>query len=199
MKWDEIAADYLGVAHEVLTDLRGQVEAVSTDIVDRLRNGGKILFCGNGGSAADAQHFAAELINRFLLERDPMAAVALTTDTSALTSIGNDYGFDEIFARQVLGLGRPGDLLVVISTSGNSPNLVRAVETARERGLATLGLLGGTGGALIERVDRVLCIRSTAHTPRIQEGHHALMHFICEYTEAAWAAGATKATGDDTV
>lgn len=196
MDWDGIAGDYLAVAHEVLTDLRPEVEEEAAAMLACARAGGKILFCGNGGSAADAQHFAAELVNRFLLEREPMPGLALSTDTSALTSIGNDYGFDQVFARQVLGLGRPGDMLVVISTSGNSANLLRAVEAAQSREMTTLGLLGGGGGALITRVDRVLCVGATSHTPRIQEGHHLIMHLICEWVEARWAAGDAPASGD---
>jgi D-sedoheptulose 7-phosphate isomerase len=198
MDWDGIAGDYLAVAHEVINGLRPAVETVADDMLRRVRAGNKILFCGNGGSAADAQHFAAELVNRFLLEREPMAGLSLTTDSSALTSISNDYGFDEVFARQVLGLGRPGDLLVVISTSGNSANLLRAVEAARARRMDTLGLLGGTGGALLPLVDRALCVSSTTHTPRIQEGHHFLMHLICERVEAQWTSRRTPDPGDDT-
>jgi D-sedoheptulose 7-phosphate isomerase len=198
MDWDGIAGDYLAVAHEVISGLRPAVDAAADDMLRRVRAGNKILFCGNGGSAADAQHFAAELVNRFLLEREPMAGLSLTTDSSALTSISNDYGFDEVFARQVRGLGRPGDLLVVISTSGNSANLLRAVEAARARRMDTLGLLGGTGGALLPLVDRALCISATTHTPRIQEGHHFIMHLICERVETQWSSGRTPDPGNDT-
>jgi D-sedoheptulose 7-phosphate isomerase len=187
MNWDHIAEEVLAVAHEVLSDLQEDIRAASTDMVARIRAGHKILFCGNGGSAADAQHFAAELVNRFLLNRDPLPGMSLTTDTSAITSIGNDFGFDQIFARQVRGLGRPGDLLVGLSTSGNSPNVVKAVEVARELGLGTLALVGGEGGILAARADRVLRIACTGHTPRIQEGHHLIMHLICEDVEAQLA------------
>lgn len=187
MNWDRIAEEYLAVAHEALSELREEICAVSNDMVARIRAGNKILFCGNGGSAADAQHFAAELVNRFLLNRDPLPGISLTTDTSAITSIGNDFGFDEIFAKQVRGLGRPGDLLVGISTSGNSPNVVKAVEAAREMGMGTLAMVGGEGGQMATLADQVLCIACTGHTPRVQEGHHLIMHLICEDVEAQLA------------
>lgn len=189
MNLDRIAEEYLIVASEVFNDLRVPIREASIEIVARLRAGGKILFCGNGGSAADAQHFAAEFLNRFLLERAPLAGLALTTDTSALTAIGNDYGFAGVFAKQVEGLGQPGDLLVAISTSGNAENVLRAVDAAHRRGVLVLGLTGGTGGRLAAAADRVLCVASTAHTPRIQEGHHLIMHLVCEFVEEQMAAG----------
>ena len=187
MNWDKISEEYLAVAHEVLSVLQEDVRAASNDMVARIRAGNKILFCGNGGSAADAQHFAAELVNRFLLDRDPLPGLSLTTDTCALTSISNDYGFDQVFAKQVQGLGRPGDLLVGLSTSGNSPNVVKAMEAAKEMGIGTLAFVGGEGGTLASLADQVLCIASTGHTPRIQEGHHLIMHLICEDVEAQLA------------
>jgi len=147
-----------------------------------LRQGGKILFCGNGGSAADSQHLAAELTGRFIHDRRPLAAVALSTDTSALTCIGNDYSFDEVFARQVVGLGRSGDLLIGISTSGHSRNVIRAVEEARKLGMQTLGLLGRDGGQL-----RTLCAHSivvpSQVTARIQECHILIGHTLCGLIE----------------
>jgi D-sedoheptulose 7-phosphate isomerase len=155
-----------------------RIEAVARRMADVLRRGGKLLFFGNGGSAADAQHLAAEFVNRFLRDRGPLAAVALTTDTSALTSIGNDLGFDQVFARQVEALARPGDLVVAISTSGNSPNVLRGVEAARRLGCATVGLTGGFGGLLATAVDEVFVVPST-ETPRIQETHITLGHALC--------------------
>ena len=149
------------------------------DMAERLRRGCKIMVCGNGGSAADAQHLAAELSGRYLKERGALAGIALTTDTSALTAIGNDYGFDFIFSRQVEALGRPGDLLIAISTSGNSPNIIKAVESAKLLGVRTLGLLGRDGGRLKALVDDALVVPSPV-TARIQEVHQMVYHFWCE-------------------
>jgi D-sedoheptulose 7-phosphate isomerase len=153
------------------------------DMAERLKRGCRILICGNGGSAADAQHFAAELSGRYAKERRALAGIALSTDTSALTAIGNDYGFDRVFSRQVEALGRPGDLLVGISTSGNSPNILRAVETAKELGMKTLGLLGRDGGRLKELCDDALVVPSQV-TARIQELHLMTYHFWCEVIDA---------------
>ena len=153
------------------------------DMAERLKRGCRILVCGNGGSAADAQHFAAELSGRYVKERRALAGIALTTDSSALTAIGNDYGFESIFSRQVEALGRPGDLLVAISTSGNSPNIIRAVESAKELGLKTLGLLGRDGGKLKDLCDDALVVPN-AVTARIQEIHLMTYHFWCEAIDA---------------
>lgn len=157
--------------------------AQAEDMAERLKRGCRILVCGNGGSAADAQHFAAELSGRYVKERRALAGIALTTDTSALTAIGNDYGFDRIFARQVEALGRPGDLLVGISTSGNSPNVILAVEAAQQLGIRTLGLLGRDGGKLKGKVDDALVVPSPV-TARIQEVHQMVYHFWCEALDA---------------
>lgn len=157
--------------------------AQAEDMAERLKRGCRILVCGNGGSAADAQHFAAELSGRFVKERRALGGIALTTDTSALTAIGNDYGFDRIFARQVEALGRPGDLLVGISTSGNSPNIILAVEAAKQLGIRTLGLLGRDGGKLKALVDDALVVASPV-TARVQEVHLMVYHFWCEAIEA---------------
>ncbi|HUB01922.1 MAG TPA: D-sedoheptulose 7-phosphate isomerase, partial [Terriglobales bacterium] len=146
--------------------------------------GNKILFFGNGGSAADAQHLAAELSGRFLKERRSLPGLALTTNTSVLTAIGNDYSFDEVFARQVRGIGSGGDIAFAITTSGNSPNVLRAVEAAREKGLVTIGLTGGTGEKLRKAVEMCICIPSD-ETPRIQEGHILTGHILCELIEEA--------------
>ena len=192
MNLDRIAEEYLSVANEIFNELREPIREVSRDMVQRLQAGGKILFCGNGGSAADAQHFAAEFVNRFLLERAPYAGLALTTDTSNLTSISNDYSFTEVFSKQVEALGRAGDLLVGISTSGNAANVLAAADAAHRGGMSVLGLTGGSGGRLAEIADQSLCLSSTRHTPRIQEGHHLIMHLICEDVEEQMAPGADK-------
>ncbi len=146
--------------------------------------GGKLLICGNGGSAADSQHLAAELVGRFQAERPGWAAIALTVDTSTLTAVANDYGFDRVFARQVEALGRPGDVLLVISTSGESANCLEAVTTAGRRGLRTHGLLGKGGGRLRGLVDSALVVPSD-HTPRIQELHGLVIHALCAALESA--------------
>ncbi|MBP1628939.1 MAG: phosphoheptose isomerase [Holophagaceae bacterium] len=156
-----------------------RIVAQGDDMAERLKRGCRILICGNGGSAADAQHFAAELSGRYVKERRALAGLALSTDTSALTAIGNDYGFDQVFSRQVEALGRPGDLLVGISTSGNSANILRAVASAKELGLKTLGLLGKDGGALKDQVDEALVVPSNV-TARTQEVHQMIYHFWCE-------------------
>ncbi|ACX71924.1 phosphoheptose isomerase [Methanocaldococcus vulcanius M7] len=151
-------------------------------IYNALKNGNKILICGNGGSAADSQHFAAEIVGRFKLERKGLPAIALTTDTSILTAIGNDYGFDKIFERQVEALGKEGDVLVGISTSGNSENVIKAVNKAKEMGIYTIGLLGKGGGKLKDIVDLALIVPSN-NTARIQECHLTIYHVICEEVE----------------
>lgn len=148
-----------------------------------LRSDGKILFAGNGGSAADAQHWAGELVSRFYYDRPGLPAIALTTDTSILTAIGNDYGYDYTFARQVEALGRRGDVLVVISTSGNSPNILRAAQAARDRGIYVVGFTGQGGGKLAPLSD--VCFRIPSdETPRIQEGHEFIGHLLCALIEA---------------
>jgi len=149
-----------------------------------IKAGHKIMLCGNGGSAADSQHIAAELIGRFEKERRSMAAIALTTDTSALTAIGNDYGYDQVFARQVEGLGQSGDLLIGISTSGNSKNVVKAMEVAQSKGIRTVALVGDKPeGAMQGIADYVLAAPST-NTARIQECHILIMHTLCQLVES---------------
>ena len=161
--------------------------AVLHDCVARMRSvfasGGRVFICGNGGSAADAQHFAAELTGRFEQERCGYPAVALTTDSSALTAIGNDFGFEAIFSRQLQALGRPGDLLLAISTSGHSPNIVQAVDFARSQRIQTVGLLGRDGGRLAGMVDLPLIV-AAKRTARIQEAHSMILHLLCELLEA---------------
>jgi len=164
----------------------GTVVTAADLMIQGLRSGGKVLFCGNGGSAADSQHLAAELSGRYLRDRAPMAGLALTVDSSALTAIANDYSYDEVFARQVRGLGRPGDVLIGISTSGNSRNVVAALEAARAIGMRCIGLTGATGGRMKDLCDVCVCVPST-DTPRIQEMHIAAGHMMCELVEAALA------------
>jgi D-sedoheptulose 7-phosphate isomerase len=158
------------------------IQAMIECIWESMQQGGKLLICGNGGSAADAQHLATECMVRLEAERAPLPAIALTTDTSLLTAAGNDYGFETIFARQVAGLGRPGDVLLAISTSGHSPNVVRAVEEAHRRGLHTLGLLGKDGGRLKDIVHIALVVPSS-NTQRIQEVHITIGHILCGILE----------------
>lgn len=155
-------------------------------LVDCLQGGGKLLACGNGGSAADAQHFTAELLGRYERERDGLPAIALHADTSTLTAVSNDYGYEAVFARQVRALGRPGDVLIAISTSGNSPGVLRAVEAAQEAGLAVVALTGRDGGALAPRLrapDVEIRVPS-AVTARIQEVHILVLHCLCELIDA---------------
>lgn len=161
-----------------------EIVAVAEMMIASLRGGGMIAFCGNGGSAADSQHLAGELISRFRRERDAFRGLALTTDTSILTAIGNDYGFDRVFARQVQGLMRQGDVLITLSTSGNSANCLAAVEMARSLKVHAVALTGAGGGKLKETVE--LCLRVPSDdTPRIQEAHITIGHIICDLVEAA--------------
>lgn len=150
--------------------------------VGSLRAGGKILFMGNGGSAADAQHLAGELVSRFEFDRPALAAIALTTDTSILTAIGNDYGYEQLFCRQVQALGRPGDVLLGISTSGNSPNIIKALLAAKELGIHTIGMTGNNPSRIVECTDLLLRAPSP-HTPLIQQCHITLGHILCREIE----------------
>ncbi|MDW7710050.1 MAG: D-sedoheptulose 7-phosphate isomerase [Deferrisomatales bacterium] len=160
-----------------------QLVTVARLTADRLRRGGKVLAFGNGGSAADAQHLAAELVNRFRIDRPPLAAVALTTDTSALTAIGNDFGFEQVFEKQVRALARPGDVALGISTSGRSPNVLRALAAAREAGCTCVGLTGAAGGAMAGLCD-FLVRAPSRDTPRVQECHVAWIHAFCDLLDA---------------
>ena len=159
------------------------IEAVVELCVGSLKAGGKILFAGNGGSAADAQHMAGEFVSRFNYDRPGLAALALTVDTSILTAIGNDYAFDYVFARQIEALGQEGDVLFAYSTSGNSPNILRALDAAKAKKMTRVGLTGNRGGAMDRACDHLLAMPS-AHTPRIQEGHLMVGHAICAAVEA---------------
>ena len=174
--------DSIAVKQESEKVLPESVAQAVVAIVDCLRSGGKVMACGNGGSAADAQHFAAELIGRFERERQELAAIALTTDTSILTAVGNDYSHDEVFSKQVRGLGKKGDILLGISTSGNSKNVVKAIEAAKKIGLNIIALTGNGGGkiaSLLDANDIHLCVPSN-RTARIQETHLVLLHGLCD-------------------
>lgn len=153
-------------------------------LIDTIKNGNKLLVFGNGGSAADAQHMAAEFVNRFMIDRPPLAAIALTTDTSILTSIGNDFSYDDIFVKQIQALGKEGDLALGISTSGNSPNVLTAIEVAKKMGIRTAALTGGSGGKLIDIAELVLNVPSRV-TPAIQETHLWVEHLLCQLVDEA--------------
>lgn len=174
--------DSIQVKADVLEQQVTTVVRVAGVLVHALRNGGKVVLFGNGGSAADAQHVAAELVNRFLMEREALPAMALTTNTSVLTSIGNDAAFEEVFARQVRALVQEGDVVVGISTSGNSPNVLKGVVAAKEKGGVTVGFTGRSGGKLRNLVDVCFCAPSE-HTPCIQEAHITVWHAICGVVE----------------
>ena len=165
--------------------LEADIKKACETAVATLKAGGKILLCGNGGSAADAQHIAAELTGRYKTERGALAGIALTTDTSALTAIGNDYGYEFVFSRQLEALGREGDMLIAISTSGNSGNVLKALELARKIGIKTIGLSGRTGGAMNELCELNLVVPSN-DTPRIQEMHIMIGHIICQAIDDAF-------------
>jgi D-sedoheptulose 7-phosphate isomerase len=177
-------AEHQEVVRSVSVDLAPSIEELARLVTECIRAGGKILFCGNGGSAADAQHLAAEYVVKLTLERRPFPALALTTDTSILTAAGNDLGFERVFARQVQALGRPGDLLLIHSTSGASPNLLAAAHAAREAGLKVAALLAKGGGPLADRVDFALVV-PTGSTQRAQELHLTIGHVVCELVERA--------------
>lgn len=164
--------------------LQAKLEQAAAACIRCLREGGKILLAGNGGSAADAQHIAGELVSRFAFDRPGLPAIALTTDTSILTAIGNDYGYEKLFARQVQAHGQKGDVFIGYSTSGKSPNVLMAFEEARACGMVTIGLTGNRGGIMVELCDHLLEVPS-ADTPRIQEGHAVLGHILCGLVEAA--------------
>ena len=179
--------------HELMcAGVRGMVadiERAAGMIVESLSHGGQLLLCGNGGSAADAQHIAAEFLGRFLRERGPLPAIALHANTSAVTAIGNDYGFDEVFARQLLAYAKRGDVLLTISTSGESPNVLRAAQVAREVGVRVIGMTGRGAGSLAPMCDVCLAVPAS-DTPRIQEGHTLIGHLLCGIVEDALFAQA---------
>ena len=180
------AADSADLQLRYFDEKAGLVLAVGRRLAEALKAGGKVLVFGNGGSAADAQHLAAELVARYAKDRPAWAAIALTTDTSVLTAVANDFGYDAVFRRQVEALGRPGDVAVGISTSGRSPSVVQAIAKAREMGLVTVGMTGNGGGALAGLVDYLIDVPHPA-TPRIQEVHALAVHVICAIVEEAIA------------
>mgnify|MGYP000871807305 CR=1 FL=1 len=184
MNIEQCITESIEVKQRLLADhdlLLGLAE-ISVKVAEVLKNKGRILLCGNGGSAADAQHIAAELSGRFLLDREPLDAEALHVNSSYLTSVANDYSFGEVYARLVRAKGRTGDMLIAISTSGNSPNIVKAVEAAKEAGLYTVGLTGALGGKMKTLVDYLVNVPSD-ETPRIQEAHILIGHIICQGVE----------------
>ncbi len=171
------------VKKQFLQENHPQLIAIIKLIANALENGSKLLLFGNGGSAAEAQHLAAEFVNRFLMNRPPLPAIALNTDSSVLTSIGNDYNFSEVFSKQIVALGKEGDIAIGISTSGNSANVIRAIEVAKEMGLETIALTGNDGGDLARLANYSLIVPSSS-TPCIQEVHMAVGHILCEMVEA---------------
>ncbi|BAF70554.1 D-sedoheptulose 7-phosphate isomerase [Nitratiruptor sp. SB155-2] len=170
---------------KVWEELRFHIYTASIICIEALKNQKKIMLCGNGGSAADAQHIAAELVGRFKKERRSLPAIALSVDTSALTAIGNDYGFELVFARQVEGLAQKGDVLIGISTSGESENVLRAMEEAKKRGCKTIGLLGKDGGRIKDLCDAAIVVPSS-QTPRIQEMHIMIGHILCSLIDESF-------------
>ena len=179
---DEFVAESLRVKTEFFEENRERIAQTAEVIAHGLRNGRKMLLFGNGGSAADSQHLAAEMVGRFGPERSALAAIALSTDTSILTAVGNDYGYEKVFARQIEALGQAGDIAIGISTSGNSPSVLEALDIARAKGLYTVGLTGESGGKMNGRAEMLFRVPSR-QTPRIQETHILLGHIICELVD----------------
>ncbi|MBQ9545826.1 MAG: D-sedoheptulose 7-phosphate isomerase [Bacteroidales bacterium] len=178
---ESVAAKQAMLADETI---KNNIQKAADMIIASLKNGGKIHFCGNGGSAADAQHLAAELSGRFYFDRPPLNAEALHCNSSYLTAVANDYGYDLVYSRLIRGTGHKGDVLIGISTSGNSANILKAYEVCREMGISTISMTGATGGKMKEMSDLLLNVPST-DTPRIQESHIMLGHIICELVETA--------------
>ena len=181
---ERLLRESIAVKEDLLRCRLDGIAQVAEITLRALQRGNQIFLCGNGGSAADAQHLAAEFVNRFLYDRPALPALALTTDTSALTAIGNDADFSQVFSRQIEALGKAGDVLYALSTSGKSPNVIRAAEMARKRGIETVAFTGGDGGALAPICDHALIIPSHS-TPRIQEAHITIGHIICQLVEEA--------------
>ena len=183
---EERLRDSIRTKEQVLKTLVPAIEKATRLLIEVLGQGHKVLLFGNGGSAADSQHIAAELVGKLLVKRRALPAIALTTDTSNLTALGNDFGYETVFQRQVEALGQPGDVAVGLSTSGNSPNVLEAMKTARKMGLKTVGLTGRGGGALTGLVDHAIIVPSD-NTQRIQESHITIGHILCELIEAHFA------------
>lgn len=179
---DKFVSESLSVKTKFFAENREKITEVAERIAHCLRSGCKVLLFGNGGSAADAQHMAAELVGRFSKDRAPLAAVSLATDTSILTAVGNDHGYDKIFSRQIEALGKPGDTVIAISTSGNSPSVLEAIDMAHSKDLFTVGFTGESGGKMKGHVDVLFQVPSS-NTPRIQETHIVLGHIVCELVD----------------
>lgn len=178
----EALSESIKTKERLIEEYADKIIGISEKIAISIKNGNKLMLCGNGGSAADSQHIAAEFVNRFLIERRPLPAIALTTDSSILTSIGNDYSFEDIFSKQVRALGKSGDILIGISTSGSSRNVINAIKVAKEMEIYTVAFSGGEGGELSEVSDMSFNIRGK-NTARIQETHIFLGHIICELVD----------------
>jgi D-sedoheptulose 7-phosphate isomerase len=179
---DRFVGESLRVKSQFFGENKDGIVRTAETIAHGLRAGHKVLFFGNGGSAADAQHLAAELVGRFGPERSPLAAISLSTDTSILTAVGNDYGYANVFARQIAALGQAGDTAIAISTSGNSPSVIEGIDVARSKGMFTVGFTGETGGKMKDRVEVLFKVPSR-QTSRIQETHILLGHILCELVE----------------
>ena len=179
---DQFVVESLRVKAQFFQDNKDRIAQAAETIAHGLRNGRKMLFFGNGGSAADSQHLAAEMVGRFGPDRAPLAAISLSTDTSILTAVGNDYGYEKVFARQIEALGQAGDTAIGISTSGNSPSVLEALDAARSKGLFTVGFTGETGGKMNDRAEVLFRVPSRV-TARIQETHILLGHIICELVD----------------
>lgn len=175
--------NHLNVVETCIKSNTHTINAMADACVNAFENGKKLMFCGNGGSAADAQHFSAEFVIRFVNDRPSLPALALNTDTSAVTACGNDYGYDFVFSRQIEGLGQEGDVLFAISTSGTSPNIVKAIEAAKKKGITVIGLTGKSGGSMLESCDIVLHVEDKT-TMHIQETHATALHMMCSLVES---------------
>lgn len=183
-KIENILEESISVKKDLLVSQAGAIEKAADAVIKSLRSGGRVIIFGNGGSAADSQHMAAELVGKFLKERKGVPAIALTTNTSIITAIANDYSYDEVFSRQLDAIAGNNDIAVGISTSGNAKNVVRAVELANKKGIATIGLTGRDGGRLA-KIAKISIIVPSASTPRIQEAHVTVVHILCQMVEEA--------------
>jgi len=183
-KIEEIIEESISVKEGLISSHLDAIEKSAEAIIKTLKAGGKVLIFGNGGSAADSQHFAAELVGRFLKERKGLPAIALTTNTSVLTAIANDYSYDEVFSRQIDALASGNDIAVGISTSGKAANVIKAIELANKKGMATIALTGNDGGGLA-KISKISIIVPSKSTPRIQEAHVAIVHILCQMAEDA--------------
>lgn len=194
---NEIIQDSISVKQSLLTQT-DLIQTIADQLIEAFQRGNKLLICGNGGSAADAQHIAAEFIGRFFHERAAMPAIALTTNTSTLTALGNDYDYEIVFSRQIEALANPGDIIAGISTSGNSRNILKAIDAGRRKGCITIAFTGKSGGKLKDHAD--LCLRvSSSSTPRIQEAHILIWHIICELAEASQVKYETKNRASESI